>query len=255
MNPSILNQLMIVVEKSVRPVRAGVRKKDRIREEMLGHLTGVYGQELERLGDERAAEQEALRRFGEPAALTRSLDESLTREDRLHFFAERWLGWRPDDSAARYSFRAAIAVGISLALFFLIMVGAAFVADVVDGAQTNSLQTFTILAPMLAIASVDTFFFGLLYFKMRDAFCGGRGTSRSTLLALGYGALYVLIGFASCFGIMLFAVRDLTHCLEALFPGWCLLALLFPIIPAWHAWAHGPREIRHNQWLRLDVGA
>jgi hypothetical protein len=253
MNQSILTQLMIAVEKSVRPLRAGVRKKDRIREEMLTHLTGVYEQELARLGDAQAAQQEALRRFGAPAALTQSLEESLTREDRWNFFAERWVGWRSNDSATAYAFRVALAVGFSLAVFFMLMVGQAWLADVIAGSNPNSEKVLSTLAAMLTIAVVDTFFFGLLYFKVRDAICGGLGASPSARMALGYGALYSSIFLVSGFAIMFLAARDLTHSLVALLP-WCLLAPLFALIPAWHARVHGPREIRHNQWVGLNIG-
>src|SRR5262245_35540347 len=107
-NDTTLTSLKIVVERAVRPVRAGARRKDRMREELLAHLTGIYDQEHARLGDERAALDKAIRRFGEPADLTRGLQESLTREDRLTFFVERWIGWRAKESGARHTFCLAV---------------------------------------------------------------------------------------------------------------------------------------------------
>jgi hypothetical protein len=45
MNDTTLTPLKVVVERAVRPVRAGARRKDRMREELLAHLVCIYDQE------------------------------------------------------------------------------------------------------------------------------------------------------------------------------------------------------------------
>ena len=72
-----MNELMVHVERAVRPVRARPARKLKMRQELLAHLAGIYDEELARRGDPAAARAEALRRFGDPAALTRELQDSV----------------------------------------------------------------------------------------------------------------------------------------------------------------------------------
>ena len=50
-----MRELMVLVERAVRPVPVGPRQKLRMREELLAHLTEVYEEERARLGDDRVA--------------------------------------------------------------------------------------------------------------------------------------------------------------------------------------------------------
>ena len=79
MNDVILKELKIVVERAVRPVRATMTRKRRIREELLAHLTAIFEEEAARLGDEQAALERAAERFGDPAELTPELQQSVPR--------------------------------------------------------------------------------------------------------------------------------------------------------------------------------
>jgi ATP-dependent Clp protease ATP-binding subunit ClpC len=63
---STLTGLKIIVERAVRPVRAGIARKRKMREELLAHVVGVFEEEVARLGDERAALQQTALRFGNP---------------------------------------------------------------------------------------------------------------------------------------------------------------------------------------------
>ena len=263
MNEPTLAQLKIIVERAVRPVRAGARRKDRMREELLAHLTGIYDQERARQGDERAAREEAARRFGEPADLTRGLQGSLTRKDRLAYFVERWLGWRPKEPAARHTLRLAVTVLVLLAALVLATVAFWLTERLVKQRGVGPLpQMLLIQASWLAIVAGDVFLLGLLYFKMRDALCGGAGASRSLLRASAYGALFSLVALASVSGMLLaFGALALPSgallSLEVLYPWWCVLALLAlasPLLAALYALFHGPTEIRHAEWACLDIG-
>lgn len=68
-----MNQLMIHVEKVVRPVRASLELKMKMREELLSHLQGIYDEEIEQSKDRDAAIRVAMERFGSPDQVTRSL--------------------------------------------------------------------------------------------------------------------------------------------------------------------------------------
>jgi hypothetical protein len=98
MNDATLKELKIVVEQTVRPVGATMARKRRMREELLAHLTAIFEEEFERLGDEQAALERAKRRFGDPGELTTQLQQSVPRWDRCRSILEN-MGYRPSESA------------------------------------------------------------------------------------------------------------------------------------------------------------
>jgi ATP-dependent Clp protease ATP-binding subunit ClpC len=83
MNDSVLTELKVVVERAVRPVRAGMSRKRRMREELLDHLTAICEEEFERTADEKAALVQAKERFGDPNSLAEGLQRSVPAWDRI----------------------------------------------------------------------------------------------------------------------------------------------------------------------------
>ena len=77
MTDSILNELKILVERTVRPVRASTFRKRRMREELLAHASGVFEAESAKLGDDRLALARTTQRFGDPAEVTSQLQETV----------------------------------------------------------------------------------------------------------------------------------------------------------------------------------
>jgi hypothetical protein len=65
------------VERAARPVHATEQRKLRMREELLAHLTQVFGEEQTRLNDETAALAATYERFGNSAELTAELNGSV----------------------------------------------------------------------------------------------------------------------------------------------------------------------------------
>src|SRR4051794_10716319 len=100
-----MKEFMVFVERAVRPVQASGRRKDRMREELLAHMTAIYEEEHTRTGDEAAARDQAARRLGEPAELTRELQASVSRNERVAFALERWFGWRAPETGTRWMLR------------------------------------------------------------------------------------------------------------------------------------------------------
>ncbi len=88
MNESTLENLKVVVERAVRPVRAPTARKRRMREELLAHLSAIFEEEVAKTGDEQAALDRARQRFGDPRALTGQLQETVPRWDRVSTFFE-----------------------------------------------------------------------------------------------------------------------------------------------------------------------
>ncbi len=100
MNESTLTQLMIIVERAVRPVRASAGHKRKVREELLAHVTAVFEEEA-RNGDEPAALQRTAQRFGAPEELTPQLQAAVPAGDALEAYVESLLGLPSRESPLR----------------------------------------------------------------------------------------------------------------------------------------------------------
>ena len=79
-----MKELMIHVERIVRPVWATSRRRLHMRQELLGHLQGALNEERRRFpDDESAAIEAAKRRLGEPDDLTRQLQRTVPWLERV----------------------------------------------------------------------------------------------------------------------------------------------------------------------------
>lgn len=245
-----MRELMIHVERVVRPVRACTDHKDRMREELLAHLTGLFEEERPRLGDDRAALEQALGRFGDAAELTQQLQASVSRMERGEFLVERWLTWQAPESAARYALR------LTVQLFLLSIALSVIVVLVVLLKEGRGVDLWTRLrlgTSFLVVLHADLFLLALLYFKVRDALCGSPGVQRSWLRATAFAALSALVVPASGLVYGLAALGSLALSLELLYL-WYPFALLVPAAFILWGWFHGPAEIRHSEWCCLDIG-
>jgi hypothetical protein len=72
-----MKELMLHVEKIVRPLRMSGRHKLRMREELLGHLRGIYDEELERVDNHGSAADAAIARFGQAGEISNKLKASI----------------------------------------------------------------------------------------------------------------------------------------------------------------------------------
>ena len=99
MNDETLTRLKIIVEKTVRPVRASRLRKRRMREELLAHLAASLEEEMQTQGpaDQQTAIARVEQRFGDPTELAPQLQESIPRRDWLTRFREEQ-EFRPDNS-------------------------------------------------------------------------------------------------------------------------------------------------------------
>jgi hypothetical protein len=245
-----MKELMIHVEKAVRPVRASGGRKDRMRRELLAHLTEIYQTELKRLGNEAAAHEQAIQRFGAPADLTRELQDSVGWGERCAFAMERWFGWRAPESAARYTFRMAV----QLFLLISVLAALAFVPVLIfEGQAADMMIRLRLAFSFVFLCSADVFLLGLLYFKMRDRLLGGLGVQRSWRHVAVYGMLSILVFLANGFSFGFLGIGDAAE-------GWKLMAYGAPFalgVPLWMgliARFHGPGQIRHTEWECLDIG-
>lgn len=240
---------MTIVERAVRPVRAGTPSKRRMREELLGHLTAIYDAELGRLRDSDAALEATAQRFGDPAELARELEAALPHHERISHFAERWFAWRAPESAARYSMRLARQTFCVLAVVLgLIGTGLLLRYGWVDGVRT----TWRIFAALVLLAPFAQWLVSLLYFKMRDAMWGAFGSQKSKSHVLLCDASIALTVMATLYALVGVATWDWNRDVLELevYGAVGLLAGL-----TWFLLARfsGPVEIRDARWALLDI--
>ena len=119
MNESNLTQLKILVERAVRPVRASIGRKRKMREELLAHVTAVFEEESPH-GDESAALARTTVRFGDPAELTRQLQTAVPSSDALTYYIEAYVGVPTREPVWRRALRYAGLVGACCACFLAI---------------------------------------------------------------------------------------------------------------------------------------
>jgi len=118
MNDSTRTQLKIIVERAVRPVRASMCHKLKMREELLAHVSAVFEEEAARLDNEQAAFERTAQRFGNPAELTGQLQVSVPTSDFLQRFLEG-MALRTDESMLRRAVRFAVVTFFVCAVYLL----------------------------------------------------------------------------------------------------------------------------------------
>jgi hypothetical protein len=254
-----MNEFMVVVERVVRPVQAGPKKLLRMREELLAHLTSIYDEEFARLGDESAARAEAVRRFGDPVALTAELQQSLLWQDRIDARLNRAFGWRPGESGTRYSVRLSLLLALVILpwlLFALVLVGLGRPNEAAVPTAADFLRLF---GGVFVLVPLTVFVLSMLSIRMRDAMFGAFGARRSWRRVAGLAGLS-LVAFPAL-GLLFFQVSlgNLDVMADQLTTTTSLVAsgvgyLFVPLYLVWFAWKLGPGQIRHVEWATLDIG-
>jgi hypothetical protein len=245
-----MNELMIQVERVVRPLRASGQRKDRLREELLAHLTCIYEEELARCGEAGAARAAAVQRFGAPAELTRALQDTVSFRERKEYALERWLTWQAPEKAARFTLRLALLLLGASTSATLVLVALIVAMEGTGGDLPTRVGLGT---AFVVVSCIDVFLLGLLYFKIRDRLCGAPWAVRSRLQALAWALLFSVIVFVSGLAVPLLGTRALEPTF-ALLPFWYLVSLVMPLFPVLYALVRGPAEIRHTEWACLDIG-
>jgi hypothetical protein len=114
------------VERVVAPLQANPWRKNRIREELLAHLTALYEDEVARNAEPLQSLAAALARFGEPAELTRNLQATVPLAERVlcyRFPGNAWTDRRPTETAIAHIFRTARYATACVAISNLVLIG------------------------------------------------------------------------------------------------------------------------------------
>ncbi len=178
-----MKALRISVERIVRPLHASELRKDRIREELLSHITAAFDEERAAGFAEPEAAARAAQRLREPPTVTRRLQASIPKSERIMFYplpysqALRRFVWtriqpRAGESALVWSVRISsfiFAIPMAVMMFLVIPL---MKASRWNGA--DSWVHFGFAVPIWLIVSAGIFMF---YFVLESF---GRSHIRST---------------------------------------------------------------------------
>jgi hypothetical protein len=180
---------MVHVERAVRAVHASPARKQRMRQELLAHLTGLVEEEKARGGDERQALARALQRFGDPAGLSQDLQASVPRPER---WLSQWCSRGPGESGLRHGARLA---ALSAAIMF---VGLNLLGNLLPLIRVAAGEKWSDIRLGLAEPSVCAGYVFLSVLLCHGAFreLAGRPGAASLLRAAAYGVGAVLAGVA-----------------------------------------------------------
>lgn len=246
MNDATLKELKTVVERAVRPVRATLARKRKMREELLAHLVSVFEEEAQR-GDGQAALERAKQRFGGVRELSAQIQEAVPRSEWIGCFTERILLFRKGESALSHAVR----IAISLFLWFAITLVLLPPVLAIRGRlyELGRLE-LALLAAGIAFAG---FFFvmTLLGHGLRQAWFP-RASARSLLLGLLYVVLSVPV--VPLIGLLLawVATGDLAVGL-AHFRSLCWSAIVAPVVMIAAVWQIVEEAQDDDEWARIEI--
>ena len=263
-----MKALRVHVERVVRPIRASSIRKDRMREELLGHLTRLFDEELAINDDLPSAATEAIRRFGDAALLSRELQESVPRIERWAFFSFPLSGpirRRIGESPIRYILRAN-AWG-----FIFTIAGCALCALVAtiassqqphraDQPSAGQILLFMIGTVILQFAAMIGC--GLAYEGIRQGLekCAVAATSAERRKArwkiVGYSIASSAIVASAFAGLMLLIEMGIPFPIVTRTQFWCITsaaALLGLPFTLWNSWSWKASTRRFDTWESLEL--
>jgi hypothetical protein len=253
-----MSEFMVLVERAVRPVQAGPKKLNRMREELLAHVMAIHKEELARHGDESAARAEAIRRFGDPVALTAELQQSVKWNDRTDARLNSVFGWRPGESATRYSARLALLIALVVLPWLPFALLTAEIRRPQDGTVPTSATLLRLFGGVLVFVPLVVFVLSMLSIRMRDAMFGAFGVRQSWRRVAGLAGLSLLafpVLGTLFFEVSLGNIDAMTDQLTTTtsLVGAVVGYMFVPLYLVWFVWKAGPGQIRYAEWTSLDI--
>ncbi len=239
MTDTNLTQLKVLVERIVRPVRASLRTKRKVREELLVHVSGVFEEEFARLGDDRGALAQTTVRLGDPAEVTAQLQKSVSAGDD---FRRYWEG-EPGEPAWRTAARVAGGTAALAAVVLGIMLAAT--------GGTRGWPLAALLAGVGAALAVPAYFFALTLFTawMERVCHGPLGWSWRRVVVAAAGLwLFTLLCMA---GANRPAWQSRIPVTEAMTAG--LISAHFVVFACALGTSSTKRAIYQREWAGLDI--
>lgn len=248
MNDSTLTELKIVVERAVRPVWATMARKRTMREELLAHLVAIFEEDIERLGDERAALERAKQRFGDPKELTRELQQVVSRYDRLDGAVERYIGFRAGDSAVCHAARIAAFPWTWFPMMALLVPAALFIRE----RQYEMGRVMFALVAAHMVLSALAFALTLLIHGLRRSLLCEPARRSVPLAAFSIPLSAVLVPIGNF--VISRAVSNDVSAGYVDFLGLCWSSLLVPVLLVLVAGAIQKDLRRQEEWASLKIG-
>ncbi len=240
---------MKIVERVVRPLRANIARKRKMRDELLTHLSASYDEEFARSQDPMKAVNAAGKRFGDPNELTAELQQTVPWIEQAEARLEPIFGWRAPESSTRWMTRVAIQLcGLMIATCALVAVIAfrEFGWSYSMWLTLRPLVAATIVMPTSVAAT------GICYYKMRDHIFGVFGSQKSWSQVFAW-ATYLAVATVACgFTFLTVAYGGFSPAAAGSYPSiaagmiWAMGMLVFARIG-------GPQEIRDTTWALLDL--
>lgn len=246
MNDLTMTQLKVIVERAVRPIRASKLRKRRMREELLGHLVGIYEEELGRLGDHQAALEQAGQRFGNPRELTEELQEAVPKWDRVFPILDE-LEFRPGRSLLRVAGRHVLFTCVLFSVTLLAILPLTWIR----GRLGEIGLLLHMLLVMCIVSGGFSFAFAYLAERLRQGLYG-RESQRSMRTV----AVCCLISLAAFPGMTYLTYLGLMGDFTAGLHGVCVACALAPAAPVLFVLMarRMAEEMRHEEeWTELGI--
>lgn len=112
MTTDVNTGLKMIVERAVRPVKATLERKKKMREEMLAHVTAVFEEERSKGTSEETALKRTSERFGHPLHIAEELQQTVPRYERPFLLVERITLPRPGEPTFHYAARTAVFISL-----------------------------------------------------------------------------------------------------------------------------------------------
>ncbi len=249
-----MNELMVHVERIVRPVAATQRRKLRMRLELLMHLQEAVDEEL-CCRDEQAAIEQANQRLGASDDLTADLQRTVPALERLllHDFGQLY----PDDHSKPRTARLMPALGEPITLAqksALLNLGFVLFSPALLSLASVSTRGTPAKHLMLAMVVLSLGALTLLLACLRFAFRAGGSDSRSSIsLPLRFGgmilAMQIVFTILSAYTV---GDRTATATEFATCAAWTVSSLVMAVFIARRI---GLRRRVYEPWLTLEQAA
>lgn len=248
------------VERAVRPIRASLRRKDRMREELFAHIQGIHAEERARGQSEEAAIARAIERFGDPVELNRSLQETVPAAERILCTPIPFVPpdcalyhRRSGESLLRYAVRCTTPLAVCL--------GIVIVASVLVGGLRRPERFPTLFGMGVSvwlIFSITVLGFSLLMHALR-ASLGLTGTEpRSITRTIALVLVGMIAFFAAVIsGSMIFNLFGTDRLFDPNSVAKCIL-IWSPLVAGWllfHAIISAKEIERYRNWESLELGS
>lgn len=249
MNEQIDREFKIVVERTVRPVRASRARKHRMRQDLLQHLQSAFDEEQRQGLDEPQALARTLERFGATDELSTDLQRAVPWNDWLAFRLEALAANRPGESLVHRAARFALLMFATMAVALFVVLPPILL---LQGRQREMQQTWFLGVVICLTLALLTFVFTLLAHAMRRAVFldQQRSLSRAVLVAVASSIVAPVVAF----GAYWLLSGDVHLSLDAAITRTAIAMIAAPIGLILFARATADELRTDAEWAALQVG-